>query len=356
MPAKIPPGLIKRGDVWHIDKSMFGQRICESCRTTRLDEACALLNRRIEELRLRVQFGVRIDRSFEEAAIRYVNEFADKKRSIHSDVSLLSAVTPYIGHLPLRSVNRQVLEPIVRDLNAKGRAPATINKHLGMVRRILNLAASEWMDDDGMTWLESAPKIKLLPNRQKRKPYPLTWVEQDRLFAELPEHLRTMALFAVNTCCRDGEICNLRWEWEVSVPQLDTFVFRIPENVAKNGRARFIILNDIAKATVDEQRGRHNEHVFGYEGHPVKRMLNSAWCRARRKVELPMVRVHDLRHTGAARLRAAGVSHEDRAQILGHVTTTMTEHYSAAYLQRLLDAVNRICGPGAMESDPIILR
>lgn len=69
-----------------------------------------------------------------------------------------------------------------------------------------------------------------------------------------------------------------------------------------------------------------------------------------------MVRVHDLRHTGAARLRAARVSLEDRAQILGHVTGTMTTHYSAAYLQRLLDAVNRICESRGTDSDPIILR
>ena len=42
------------------------------------------------------------------------------------------------------------------------------------------------------------------------------------LFRELPEYLAEMALFAVNTGCRDGEICNLRWEWEVEVPQLGT--------------------------------------------------------------------------------------------------------------------------------------
>ena len=28
-----------------------------------------------------------------------------------------------------------------------------------------------------------------------------------------------MALFAVNTGCRDREICQLRWEWEVRIPE-----------------------------------------------------------------------------------------------------------------------------------------
>jgi integrase len=38
----------------------------------------------------------------------------------------------------------------------------------------------------------------------------------------LPSHLAEMALFAVNTGCRDGEICQLRWEWEVKVPTFET--------------------------------------------------------------------------------------------------------------------------------------
>ena len=61
---------------------------------------------------------------------------------------------------------------------------------LKVVRRILNLPASEWMDEYGMTWLQAAPKIKLLPNTQKRQPYPLSWDEQTALFKELPDHGR----------------------------------------------------------------------------------------------------------------------------------------------------------------------
>ena len=80
----------------------------------------------------------------------------------------------------------------------------------------------------GLTWLGRPSRIKLLPNHHKRPPYPLSWDEQARLFTELPPHLREMALFAVNTGCRDGEVCNLRWEWEIDVPQLGTSVFIIP--------------------------------------------------------------------------------------------------------------------------------
>ncbi len=86
------------------------------------------------------------------------------------------------------------------------------------------------------------------------------------------------------------------------------------------------------------------------------RMFDPTLCRARKTVGLLMARAYDLRHTGTARLRAAGVSHEDRPQKLEHASGTMTTHYSAAYLQQLLNTVNRICESRGTESDPIILR
>ena len=98
----------------------------------------------------------------------------------------------------------------------------TINRSLQMIRRILNLAHQEWLDEFGLTWLSDAPKIKLLPVTDSRKPYVLTWEEQDQLFALLPEYLRRMALFKVNTGLRDQEVCRLRWEWEYPIPELNT--------------------------------------------------------------------------------------------------------------------------------------
>jgi len=51
-----------------------------------------------------------------------------------------------------------------------------------------------------------------------RKPYPLSWEEQTRLFKELPPHLARMALFKVNTGTREKEVCYLRREWEAPHP------------------------------------------------------------------------------------------------------------------------------------------
>jgi uncharacterized membrane protein YhiD involved in acid resistance len=55
------------------------------------------------------------------------------------------------------------------------------------------------------------------------------------------------------------------------------------------------------------------------------------------------IRVHDLKHTFGRRLRAAGVSFEDRQDLLGHRGGRITTHYSQAELTSLIEAAERVC-------------
>jgi integrase len=72
-------------------------------------------------------------------------------------------------------------------------------------------------------------------------------------------------------------------------------------------------------------------------------MLKNIFGRARKFVSLPQVRVHDLKHTFGRRLRAAGVSYEDRQDLLGHKSGRITTRYSSAELQNLIEAANKAC-------------
>ena len=85
-------------------------------------------------------------------------------------------------------------------------------------------------------------------------------------------------------------------------------------------------------------------------------MLNSSWCRVREKVGLAQVRVHDLKHTFGRRLRAAGVSFEDRQDLLGHRSGRMTTHYSAAELSKLIEAANTVCERNGNKPELVVLR
>lgn len=341
MGRKRMPGLFKRGESWHIDKQIFGQRIRESAYTKSLEEAEKYLARKIESLRQVILYGARPKRKFREAATKYLLE-NQHKRSIQSDADQLRLLDKYIGDLSLESVHIGSLQPFIETRKKANKKNRTINYGLQVVRHILNLAASEWMDDNGLMWLNSAPKIKLLPINDARKPYPLSWEEQEKLFAVLPPHLQKMALFAVNTGCRDHEICSLKWEWELKLPELDTSVFIIPGMAVKNGEDRLVVLNKTTQSVINEIRGEHPKYVFTYKGNPISRMLNSAWKKARQKANLT-VRVHDLKHTFGRRLRAAGVSFEDRQDLLGHKSGRITTHYSAAEIGNLISATNKVC-------------
>ena len=355
MGRKKVPGLLKRGGIWHIDKWIHGRRICESAETASLEEAERVLSRRAEQIRQARIYGVRPSRTFEKAAAKFVLE-NQHKRSLHSDIGLLKQLMPEIGQVSVDRLHRGTLQPWIERRQRDGVAVGTINHGLKVVRHILNLAAQEWIDENGLTWLPVAPKIKLLPDTQKRQPYPLNWDEQARLFKELPAHLAAMALFAVNTGCRDSEMCRLRWEWEVTVPELGTSVFIVPGQHVKNGDERLIVLNRTAASVVEAQRGKHPTHVFTYRGKPTTHMLNSAWCRARTAAGLPQVRVHDLKHTLGRRLRAAGVSFEDRQDLLGHRSARITTHYSAAELSKLIEAANRVCESAERRPELVVLR
>jgi hypothetical protein len=116
-----------------------------------------------------------------------------------------------------------------------------------------------------------------------REAYPLSDEEQRLLFSELEGHLAAMALFKVNSGLREKEFVNLRWHWEVAVPELDTSVFVIPRSYVENGLDRYVVLNRIAKSVINERRGEHAEFVFTCERQPVTKIYNSGWKAARRR-------------------------------------------------------------------------
>ena len=147
-----------------------------------------------------------------------------------------------------------------------------------------------------------------------------------------------MALFAVNTGLRESNVCGLEWAWEVPVPEVGRSVFVIPPEAFKSKRAHVVILNDAAWSIVQAQRGLDPIWVFPHRGRPMSTMNNTVWQRVRREAGLCAVRIHDLRHTFGCRLRAAGVSAEDREALLGHDNHSMDGHYASADVGRLKQA------------------
>jgi integrase len=350
-------GLFLRAGTWHIDKVIFGRRICESTKSGELAEAEALLAHRVTQARRSHLYGEQRERSFREAARKFLAENRHK-RSSERDVRALAVLDPFIGSLPIQCVHQDTLKPYVQARYAKRSSPGTINRELAVVRRILNLAARMWRDEAGRPWLASAPFIMRHVNLNQREPYPLSLAEQRLLFSELDSHLATMAAFKVNTGLREQEVVNLRWEWEVEVPELGISLFVIPRSFVKNGLDRFVVLNRTARSVVENCRGGHPEFVFTRNGKPLTKIYNSGWKGARRRAAeryehefgrpcpagFQSIRVHDLKHSYGHRLRVAGVNYEARRILLGHkAEKNVTIHYSGMDIFALVEASERVC-------------
>jgi len=93
--------------------------------------------------------------------------------------------------MPLHKLHRGTLAAVDRGTASQAPRLAAINHGLAVVRHILNLAANEWVDEHGLTWLAGAPKIKAIgPVTDKRQPFRLNWDEAGELVQELPRHWR----------------------------------------------------------------------------------------------------------------------------------------------------------------------
>jgi integrase len=393
---------------WHIDKQVRGYgRLRESTKEAGRKAAEEYLIRRLLAIR-REQEEIAANggvprRKFSEAAEQYVARHKHID-SIDETIRQLAVVAPWINDKPLGQVHDGALQPFIEKRQketvrkrvlledgtyATKTVPvtnSTINHTLEVVRRVLNFAHKKLQDDlpngEARKWLSTAPVVTLLPESQAREPYPLSWQEQEYLFRELPGHLQRMSLFKVNTGTREQEVCQLRWSWEVQVPELESSVFIVPKGFVKNDEDRLIVLNRVARSVVEECRGMHREFVFVYRpnvdrlhqdgsggrsdqrvpasARAVTRMNNHAWKKGRlraakrlavdsgmpeeRVAVFAAVRVHDLKHTFGRRLRAAGVGRETRSVLLGHANGDITTHYSGAELAELIAAAEKVCG------------
>lgn len=286
-------------------------------------------------------------KTFRAAATKYLTE--ETKTSIDRDAQCLVNLDPWIGNLPLDHIHDGSLQKYCEHRRGQGVKSKTVARELAVVRRILTLAARVWRDEDNRPWLTTVPLLRMPDWNDQATPYPLSIEEQRRLLQIMPDHLAEMALFAVNTGARENVICELRWEWEVKIKELNTSIFLVPGHYTKNGTTCMIVLNSVAKKVIERQRGKTQAHIFSYRGRPLTRMHNTAWNNAWKNAGLPdgkdtLSGPHNLRHTFARRLRIAGVPLETRKALMHHIDGDITVHYSPAEVGELVEAVEKLIG------------
>lgn len=353
-------GLSRRGAVWHMYKAVrVGDEkieIRESSGQTSKREAQKVLDKRVREVTDELLYGKKYGWTVADGCAMYLEERKPhqvKDALYHTDV-----LCKFCGDVLMSKISRyhSSVQSMIDTRREEGVSNVTINHHLKVLQKILNDACKVWKDEEGMAFITATPLIRLLP-METQEGHPLTLVEEVRLFNSLPEYLRDAASFVLNTGLRNSAAVALRWEWEILIPELDVTVFDIPVTFegnrvvgVKNGRPHRVVLNSVAREVLERQRGLHPEFVFTRPSRRARKSFSgtqglhtTAWKNAVARADLRDVRgegkhfrVHDLKHTFGARLRAMGVRLEDRKDLLGHANGDITTHYSAAETEVLL--------------------
>lgn len=211
-------------------------------------------------------------------------------------------------------------------------SPATVNRYLSDLSRILRHAQLRG-------WLPAPPPVPKLHEPQGRT----TWIthEQARqLLAELPEHLRAMARFALATGLRESNVRLLQW----SAVDLQRAAAWVHADEAKAGKALSVPLNADALDVLRGQIGMHKRWVFPaprwakkrtpdetprltWEA-PTGKASSAAWRKACIRAGLPDLRWHDLRHTWASWHRMAGTPDKALQELGGWASADMLERYA----------------------------
>lgn len=350
-------GLKKRGDIWHIDKTVNvgGQRVSiresTGCRTEK--DAKTILNRRVNEVRAQLLNGTpTVERTFAEAAAEYVADLERRGKDSTRCLQDVKMLLPVIGNLALSHIHQRTLQHWI-DAQRGVRSSGTVGRALRTTSTILNFAARV-LRDGNTPWLAIAPPRIMLPDWGERKPRPITWEEQDNLIALLPQHLIAPVLFALYTGARQAEITSLTWAQhrpQIGLPEFAAFW--IPPEVRKGNskktasqqEGRYIVCNRAARSVI-AQLPQDNEYVFQTvrgDGR-MYRVNNHGWRSACRAAGLT-IRFHDMRHTFGLRAADAGIPLDVRRSLLGHNHSDITLHYSSPGLVRLLVEVEKIERP-----------
>ena len=209
----------------------------------------------------------------------------------------------------------------------EGAAPATVNRELAALRRMFNLGRRARM-------VFRVPSFALLAENNVRQGF----VEDDdfaALEAELPEHLKPLAVAAFSTGWRRGELLSRRWRHV----DLDEGWLRLEPGETKNGQGRQFPLVPRLRAALEAQHaqkleterrtGRIVSAVFFYweTGQPVKD-FRGAWESACRRAGCPDLLFHDFRRSAVRNLVRAAIPEVIAMKLTGHLTPSVFKRYA----------------------------
>ena len=237
-------------------------------------------------------------------------------------------------------VNDSHIENLVDTLEDRGFAPATINRYLSSISKMLRFANQR----QSIYHLDRMPHIEWQTENNGRERYlePLEEQEMIRILTDwnMVSYLE-LYLFLMDTGMRLGEALSIK---KLMVHNNNgDYVVNLPASVTKNGDARGVPLTHRAKSIVVKllDKAERNDLVFK---HLKYWTAENTWRRLRKAMNLEDDKefvIHCLRHTCATRMAQSGkVELHFIGQMLGHKSWKMIKRYSHLIPNNLRGAVN----------------
>lgn len=238
----------------------------------------------------------------------------------------LRILTIYFGRKRLRDITYAHIEQFrlerLERITRTGKPPtvATVHRELALLRRVLNAARQTGLIARN-PFCDGPSLIRVADERERIRV--LTADEEQRLLAVCHgrrAHLRPLIIAALDTGARRGELLALRWS---DINWTDGTLTLIQTKHTRVIEQRTLPLSARLRRELLAWRFRcpRSERVFPFTE------VKTAFRRACELAGIADLRFHDLRHTAATRLVAAGLAVAEVSRILGHRTAAMTYRY-----------------------------
>ena len=262
------------------------------------------------------------------------------KSSLRDECSLKHLSKTFDGKM-LSEINPLLIEKYKKTRKEEGAEPATINRELGCLRHMFNMAIA-WGKAQNYPFGFGKNKVKFL-KEPKGKDRILSGEEETRLLEAVrlttkSQHLEPIIITALNTGMRKGEILSLKWS------NVDFKTGHILVEGTKNGEIRRVPMNQKLTGMLENgKKASSGEYVFSDNGKPYGD-VKTGWWSALKRAKIEGLRFHDLRHTFGSRLGMAGVDIRTIQELMGHKDIKMTMRYSHPTPEHKKNAVKVLDG------------
>jgi integrase len=332
---------VKGSRFWHFAFCYNGKEIRDTSGSENEDVARKKLGKALAQIDAGVFIGPKERRlKFEDMAVNLTNYYKIEGRaSLKSLPYFLKHLRPVFGMDRARSITADRTRKYTADRLQDKAKPATINKELGVLKRMFTLAIG-----DELLPQASMPNIQLLTENNTRMGFvkPADFL---RLRAALPDYLQDPVSFLYASTWRVGEMRTLQWD-DVERDENDKrpVAIQLRAEVSKNRRGRTVMLEGdvleiIKRASAARRLGC--SHVFHHDGEPIGD-FRKPWRRACQEAGLAGTLIHDLRRSGIRNAVRAGVHESVVMEISGHLTRSVFDRYDIKDNDELVDAALKV--------------